>query len=61
MRNMSKLIKMHILNMGSLVYFNYTPSKVKTFSNKILKALARWGLLSLVAGRRSATIVREPN
>ena len=28
---MSKLIKTHILNRGSLVYFNYTANKVMTF------------------------------
>ena len=31
MHNMSKLIKTHILNRGSLVYFNYTANKVMTF------------------------------
>lgn len=31
MHNMSKLIKTHILNTGSLAYFNYTPNKVMAF------------------------------
>ena len=31
MHNMSNLIKTHILNTGSLVYFNYTPNKVMAF------------------------------
>lgn len=61
MRNMLKLIKMYILNMGSLVYFNYILSKVKTFFNKILKVFVRWGLFFFVVGRRSVIIVRELN
>lgn len=40
MHNMSKLIKMHLLNMDSVLFFNYTPNKVQTFFlKKILKHL----------------------
>lgn len=29
--NMSKLIKMHVLSMDRVLFFNYTPNKVQTF------------------------------
>ena len=51
---MSKLIKTHILNRGSLVYFNYTANKVMTFF-KEKNMLLNTCTLGLAAGNPSAT------
>lgn len=47
--NVSKLIKTHMLNMDSVLFFNYTPNTVQSFFKKnFFKALAHLGLFLLL-------------